>query len=169
MTMKKTTSPFKINIQNASQYRFGSSVIPKRALIQTWVNTVLLNRIDSAEIGVRLVDEKESASLNETYRHHSGPTNVLSFPYDIPKNIAHAIKQPRPLLGDVVMCASIIAREAKKQNKTLAAHWAHIVTHGVLHLLGYDHIKEKEANVMEGLETEILTMQLGFPDPYGHL
>lgn len=112
-----------------------------------------------AEITVRIVNEVESTALNETYRHKQGPTNVLSFPFEAPPEVESS------LLGDIVICAPVVLREAVSQGKSPAAHWAHLVIHGVLHLLGYDH-DELQADAMESLEIRILA-GLGYPDPYG--
>lgn len=126
-----------------------------------WTAAALLgaNYHKQAEVTIRIVNEAEMTALNETYRHKQGPTNVLSFPFEAPAAIN------TPLLGDVVICAPVVLREAIHQGKTQAAHWAHLVTHGVLHLLGYDH-DEAQADAMESLETRILA-GLGYPDPYG--
>ena len=115
----------------------------------------------SAELTLRLVDEAESAELNQTYRGREGPTNVLSFPVDAGELPGLEL----PLLGDLVVCAPVVTREAAEQGKTVEAHWAHLVVHGMLHLQGYDHIEPTEAEVMESLETDILR-RLGYPDPY---
>ncbi|HRD66377.1 MAG TPA: rRNA maturation RNase YbeY [Candidatus Competibacter sp.] len=112
-----------------------------------------------AELTIRIVNEAESTALNEAYRHKQGPTNVLSFPFEAPSEVE------TPLLGDIVICAPVVLREAIGQSKTPAAHWAHLVAHGVLHLLGYDH-DEEQAEAMESLEIRILA-GLGYPDPYG--
>ena len=112
------------------------------------------------ELSLRLVDEAESADLNQRYRGKAGPTNVLSFPFEPPPGI----KGPR-YLGDLVICVPVVAREAAEQGKAPEAHWAHLVVHGVLHLLGYDHLDEAEAQAMEALETRLLA-NLGFPPPY---
>ena len=114
---------------------------------------------NGAQLTVRIVDEAEGTELNERYRHRTGPTNVLSFPFEQP-----ALLQP-PLLGDIVLCAPVVAREAAAQGKAPAAHWAHLVVHGVLHLLGHDHEDERQAEEMEALERDILAT-LGLPDPY---
>lgn len=116
----------------------------------------------AAQLTVRLVDTEEGIALNQDYRHRQGPTNVLAFPFDEPFQL-----QP-PLLGDVVICAPLVASEARQQSKPLLAHWAHLVVHGTLHLLGYDHLGDNQAQEMEGLEITILT-QLGFADPYNEL
>ena len=112
------------------------------------------------ELSLRLVDEAESADLNQRYRGKAGPTNVLSFPFEPPPGI----KGPR-YLGDLVICVPVVVREAAEQGKATEAHWAHLVVHGVLHLLGYDHLDETEAQEMEALETRLLA-NLGFPPPY---
>ena len=106
------------------------------------------------------MDEAESADFNQRYRDKMGPTNVLSFPFEPPLG-----GQGRRYLGDLVICAPLVAREAAEQGKSPEAHWAHLVVHGVLHLLGYDHLDEAEAQAMEALETAILG-DLGYPPPY---
>jgi probable rRNA maturation factor len=111
------------------------------------------------EIVVRIVDEQESAELNEQYRHKSGPTNILSFPVEVPEGIE------LNLLGDLVICAPVLEKEALEQHKTLSDHWAHIIVHGVLHLLGYDHLDDEEAELMENKEIAILK-QLTIKNPY---
>jgi probable rRNA maturation factor len=111
-------------------------------------------------LSLRLVDAAESADLNQRYRGKAGPTNVLSFPFEPPPGA-----RGRKYLGDLAICAPVVVREAVEQGKDLDAHWAHLVVHGVLHLLGYDHLEEPKAQVMEALETRILG-DLGFPPPY---
>ena len=136
---------------------------PSESDIQSWVEaTLAFNDIrngSDAELTVRIVEEEEIAELNQQYRQKQGGTNVLSFPVDedLPLEV--------PLLGDLVICAAVVAREAKQQNKTLDAHWAHMVVHGTLHLLGYDHLEEDQAEVMEQKEISIL-QGLGFSNPY---
>ena len=112
-----------------------------------------------AEVTVRIVDEAESNELNLTYRGKDKPTNVLSFPFEAPPGLE------LPLLGDLVICRQVVEREAEEQGKPLMAHWAHMVVHGSLHLLGYDHIDDEEAEEMEQLERDIM-QELGFADPY---
>jgi probable rRNA maturation factor len=114
-----------------------------------------------AELTIRIVDADEGADLNQRYRGRRGPTNVLSFPFEPPPGVGGFW----PLLGDVVVCAPVVAREAAEQGKAVEAHWAHMVVHGVLHLIGYDHQEPAEAQTMETLETVILG-GLGFPPPY---
>ncbi|MGZ8237169.1 MAG: rRNA maturation RNase YbeY [Methylobacter sp.] len=127
--------------------------------MQLWVDTTLADYDQDTEIVVRIVDEQESAELNEQYRHKSGPTNILSFPVDLPEGIE------LDLLGDLVICAPVVEKEALEQGKTLTHHWAHIIVHGVLHLLGYDHIEDDEAELMENKEIAILN-KLQIDNPY---
>jgi len=120
-----------------------------------------LHEHGDAELLIRLVDRQESRELNAQYRHKNKATNVLSFPADLPEEIGLR------LLGDIIICAPIVADEAREQHKTAEAHWAHLTIHGILHLLGHDHQAEEEASEMESLEIRIL-QSLGFPDPYRH-
>lgn len=138
-----------------------SKTVPAATHFKRWARTALKDKIPHAELTIRIVDEQEITELNSTYRHKNKPTNVLSFPFDIPKEMEDEI----PLLGDIVICASVIEAEAIAQDKPLEAHWAHMVVHGVLHLLGYDHEKDDEAEIMEAEEIMILK-QLGFNNPY---
>jgi len=142
-----------ITIQNTTRYK----KIPSRYYFQRWVNLALAGQRERTEITIRLVDEAESAKLNQAYRRKTGPTNILSFPFEAPVST--------PVLGDLVICVPIIIKEAKEQNKPLLAHWAHLVIHGILHLLGYDHIKNKDAVIMENIEISLL-QQLGYANPY---
>jgi probable rRNA maturation factor len=134
---------------------------PPADAIRRWARAALEAAGDGGSLCIRIVDEPESARLNATYRNTHTPTNVLSFPADLidPRSGA-------PVLGDLAICAPLVAREADEQGKTLADHWAHLVVHGVLHLLGYDHQHEVEAVAMEGREIEIL-QGLGVANPYG--
>lgn len=120
-------------------------------------------RIREADLAVRVVDEKEGCSLNHHYRGKDYATNVLSFPAEMPEGLPKGVKMP--LLGDLVICAPVVAREAAEQGKSLSAHYAHLTVHGTLHLLGWDHEDDKEADAMEQLEREILA-ELGIDDPY---
>ncbi len=133
--------------------------LPGPAHFETWVGAALGGRREAAELSIRVVGEAEGAELNRTYRHRPGPTNVLSFPCDSPGDFEI------PLLGDIVICAPVVARESREQGKAELAHWAHLTVHGSLHLLGYDHENTGEAEEMEALETEILAT-LGIADPY---
>jgi probable rRNA maturation factor len=133
--------------------------LPTDAQLQLWVDSVLTNADEDYEIVIRIVDEAESAILNETYRGKTGATNILSFPADLPDEV------DLDLLGDLVVCAPVLAQEALEQHKALDNHWAHIIIHGVLHLLGYDHIDDAQADEMENKEIAILqTLQI--PNPY---
>jgi probable rRNA maturation factor len=133
---------------------------PADEQITRWVDGVLRaeHQADS-ELTVRIVDEQESAELNEQYRHKQGPTNVLSFPFECPPGVE------LNLLGDLVICAPVVQREAQQQQKQELAHWAHMVVHGTLHLLGYDHLQQDEAEAMENREIRIME-DLGYSDPY---
>lgn len=133
--------------------------LPATLQFQSWVEAALQDRRDAAELVIRIVDREESRLLNSRYRGKDRPTNVLSFPYDGPPEVETG------LLGDLVICGPLVAEEAQAQGKPLAMHWAHLVVHGVLHLLGHDHLNDREAVEMEGLEVEILAHQ-GIPDPY---
>ena len=112
-----------------------------------------------SEIVIRIVADAESAKFNEQYRHQSGPTNVLSFPFEAPNGMA------LNLLGDLVICAPVVEKEAEQQHKSIDAHWAHIVIHGVLHLLGFDHTNDYDAEIMEAKEIGVLK-KLKIDNPY---
>ena len=133
--------------------------LPSEEQIQQWANAAVRAKTMEPEITVRIVDEAESHQLNLTYRGKDKPTNVLSFPFECPDEVELT------LLGDLVICRQVVEQEAREQDKPLMAHWAHMVVHGCLHLLGYDHIEDAEAEEMESLETEIM-LGLGFEDPY---
>lgn len=153
---KAAPAALEVDVQYAAD---GAAGLPATRAVEAWVAGALAGRRAGAQLTVRIVGEAEGRELNERYRGRSGPTNVLSFPFETPE-----LLQP-PLLGDVVLCAPVVAREAAAQGKAPEAHWAHLVVHGVLHLLGYDHEAAREAAAMEALETAILA-SLGFPDPY---
>ena len=147
---------YQIDIESNSQSR----QIPVAAELERWINAALIaEQLEAAEVSLYIVDEDESQELNAQYRGKDKPTNVLSFPADIPEAVGV------PLLGDLVVCAPVVEREAQEQGKSLSAHWAHMLVHGTLHLLGFDHIDDDEAEVMETLETQIVT-GLGYPAPY---
>ena len=133
--------------------------LPTEEQIVQWATAAVQPEGDEVEMTVRIVDEVESHELNLTYRGKDRPTNVLSFPFECPDEVE------LPLLGDLVICRQVVEREAAEQEKPLMAHWAHMVVHGSLHLLGYDHIEDDEAEEMESLETQIM-QGLGFDDPY---
>ena len=147
---------YQIDIEVNSQH----PLIPSQEKCEAWITAVLQHqKLNNAEVSVYVVDEDEGRQINRDYRGKDYATNVLSFPADIPEEVGV------PLLGDLVICAPVIEREAKEQNKDINAHWAHMLVHGSLHLLGYDHMEETEADLMEELETRLL-QQLGFPPPY---
>ncbi len=150
--------------QNASlavavQYACPRRGVPSAVSLRRFADAALQGRRDNAALTIRVVTTRECARLNQTYRGKAGPTNVLSFPFEAPPRV------PCDALGDLVICAPVVAREARAQAKSARAHWAHMVVHGVLHLLGYDHIQAKQARVMETLEKRILG-NLGYADPY---
>ena len=133
--------------------------LPSSNDLNTWFTAALPSDKHDSEMTIRIVDIDESQTLNATYRGKDKPTNVLSFPADLPAEVNI------PLLGDLVICAQIVSDEADAQGKTINAHWAHMVIHGTLHLLGYDHEDDADAHIMESLEVSLLG-SLGFPNPY---
>jgi probable rRNA maturation factor len=142
--------------------------LPAPADFERWAAAALFGRRERASLTIRLVDAEEGAALNGTYRGRQGPTNVLSFPFELPPELGLGLDAQDPiadLLGDLVICAGVVQREAREQCKIAQAHWAHMVVHGVLHLLDYDHLTEHDAEEMETLESGILGA-LGFPSPY---
>ena len=145
-----------IDLQIACEQESG---LPTAEQIEQCATAAVQPQSDEVEMTVRIVDEAESHELNLNYRGKDRPTNVLSFPFECPDEVE------LPLLGDLVICRQVVEREAQEQDKPVMAHWAHMVVHGSLHLLGYDHIEDDEAEKMESLETQIMT-GLGFADPY---
>lgn len=145
-----------IDLQIACEQESG---LPTAEQIEQWATAAVQPQSDEVEMTVRIVDEAESHELNLNYRGKDRPTNVLSFPFECPDEVE------LPLLGDLVICRQVVEREAQEQDKPVMAHWAHMVVHGSLHLLGYDHIEDDEAEEMESLETQIM-IGLGFADPY---
>jgi probable rRNA maturation factor len=135
------------------------SGLPSVAKFRHWARTALAGRRREAELAIRVVDAAESRALNRRYRSRDKPTNVLSFPAELPPELE------LPLLGDLVICREVVEAEAAEQGKPVEAHWAHMVIHGTLHLLGLDHETEAEAEAMEAIEVELLA-ELGWPDPY---
>ncbi|MDJ0739194.1 MAG: rRNA maturation RNase YbeY [Gammaproteobacteria bacterium] len=133
--------------------------LPSREQIDGWAKAAWRDPVHDAEVVVRITDEAESRHLNREFRGRDAPTNVLSFPYEaVPEiELRH--------IGDLVLCAPVVLREADAQGKRRDAHWAHMVVHGMLHLQGYDHVDESDAATMEALETAILA-GLGYPAPY---
>lgn len=146
-----------VDLQNAC----GCDAIPDESLMAQWASAALYGAgvNDDKEVSIRVVSEEESRSLNHQYRGKDKPTNVLSFPCELPEEIDLS------LIGDLVICKNVVEREAQEQNKSPDSHWAHMVVHGTLHLLGFDHIEDADAEQMEALETTILK-QLGFSSPY---
>ncbi len=136
-----------------------SERLPAESDFQKWLDVVLPQFQEESEVTIRIVDDAESHELNMTYRGKDKSTNVLSFPFEAPPGME------LPLLGDLVICRQVVEKEAQEQQKVLLAHWAHMVVHGSLHLLGYDHIVDEEAEEMESIEIEIM-QSLGYPDPY---
>jgi len=141
------------------QYAMAVDGIPGEDAIRQWVLQALPEQKKDAELTVRIVDEAEITALNHQYRGKDGPTNVLSFPYEGIPGVETG------LLGDIVICAPVVVSEAVAQHKPLDAHWAHIVVHGVLHLLGFDHQHDDHAHQMEAREAELLA-GLGYANPY---
>jgi probable rRNA maturation factor len=141
------------------QYAVCAEGIPDEQAFRRWAGLALQEADRHGEVVVRIVDEAEITALNRQYRGKDGPTNVLSFPCEGFSDVA------TDLLGDVVICAPVVAAEAVTQGKSPESHWAHLVIHGVLHLLGYDHHSDSDAQRMESREIELLSV-LGYPDPY---
>lgn len=150
-------APLRVLVQRAVKPAW----LPEAAAIRRWA-TAAAGAGRGGEITVRIVGEAESAALNQRYRGKIGPTNVLSFPAEV--DMPLPADEPPPL-GDIVVCAPVVEREAAEQGKTLEAHFAHLVVHGTLHLVGYDHEDDADADVMEAREREILA-EFGFGDPY---
>jgi len=144
-----------INLQIAANI----SNIPTEKEFTEWVNAALNQHRTQGELTVRIVDVAESKKLNNTYRQKNMPTNILTFPFEQPPDIT------LPLLGDIIICAPLVSREAEEQGKSERSHWAHLVIHGCLHLIGYDHQNDAQATIMEALEIQTM-QQLGFTNPY---
>lgn len=156
-----TVGPVRLDV--SITYAVPRTGVPSAVSFRRWVAAALHSRIREADLAIRVVDAKEARALNRHYRGRDYATNVLSFPAEMPVGLPKGVKLP--LLGDIVICAPVVAREAKEQKKPLAAHYAHLTVHGVLHLLGWDHENEADAVCMEQLEREILA-ELGVEDPY---
>ncbi len=143
--------------------------LPSEQDFQRWADAALAGaeHEGAAEITVRIVDEAEGRELNREYRERDYATNVLSFPSELPAGLLAELKDEMDVLplGDLVICAPVVAREASEQGKALQDHWAHLTIHGVLHLLGFDHTEDEEAEDMEALETQVLA-GLGIANPY---
>ena len=148
-----------VEIQRASHI----AGAPVDEQFQVWIEAVPAAYGPGYSLGIRIVDEEEAQRYNREYRGRDYATNVLSFPAELPEGLPEDIR--RSMLGDLLICAPVVVREAHEQNRPVADHWAHLTIHGILHLLGYDHEQSEDATVMEALETEILA-GLGIPDPY---
>lgn len=157
-TGAKTVAP---RLDLSVSYGLPRRGVPAPASFRRWAEAALrgARRRRPAALAIRLVDRDEGRALNHRYRGRDQATNVLSFPAEPPPGI------DLPLIGDLAICVPVVEREAHEQGKPAAAHWAHMTVHGVLHLLGYDHVEDAEAERMEALETRILA-GLGLPDPY---
>ena len=142
-----------------------NTYLPDDEDIHRWVSKTLEihNKNISTELGLRITNNIEITNLNKTYRHKDKPTNVLAFPFEVPENLPEEI--PQEYLGDIICSAEYINQEAKQHNKQLLHHWAHIIIHGTLHLLGYDHIEKSDAEIMEQKEIDILS-SFNYPNPY---
>lgn len=152
-----------VHLEVAVGYALPRKGVPAAVSFRKWVAAALEGRIREADLAIRIVGAREGRSLNQHYRGKDYATNVLSFPAELPEGLPKGVKLP--LLGDLVLCAPVVAREAKEQDKDVRAHYAHLTVHGCLHLLGWDHEEPREAEAMEGLERVILA-GLGLPDPY---
>lgn len=161
------------NLNTEIQCECRDQYVPEPSLLRAWADQAYATIGDEAvgaiagdgaaealDLTIRIVDEAEGSELNKRYRKRTGATNVLAFPYESPPDV------PQLILGDIVICAPVVAREAQISGMSAQAHWAHLVVHGILHLCGFDHKNHKQAESMESLEVSILAA-LGFPDPYG--
>lgn len=144
-----------LTVQNPSKVKS----FPTRKQFTTWAEAALGSRRKNYELLIRIVDEKEITKINKTYRNKNKSTNIISFEFDPPPGVK------TDFLGDLIICATVVRAEAKLQHKTMVSHWAHLTIHGVLHLLGYDHINDADAEKMEKLEIKILK-KLNFSNPY---
>ncbi|QKT03106.1 rRNA maturation RNase YbeY [Ectothiorhodospiraceae bacterium 2226] len=133
--------------------------LPSAAALRRYARAAMAGHRSRGALTIRIVGEPESQALNARYRQRNHPTNVLSFPYENPPGMTLS------LLGDLVICAPVVEREAREQGKPVEAHWAHLIAHGMLHLLGYEHQDDAQAQIMEALEIAILDT-LGYPNPY---
>ena len=156
-----TQGPVRLDV--AVGYAVPRKGVPAAVSFRRWVAAALEGRIREADLAIRIVGSREGRALNRHYRGKDYATNVLSFPADLPEGLPEGVRMP--LLGDLVICAPVVAREAREQRKPLAAHYAHLTVHGALHLLGWDHGDDVEAEAMEQLERGILA-GLGIADPY---
>jgi len=158
-----TKGPIRLDVSVG--YAVPRAGLPSALSFRKWIAAALANRIREADLAVRIVGSREGRALNRHYRGKDYATNVLSFPAELDDDIKLPKGVTMPLLGDLVLCAPVVAREAREQKKPLSAHYAHLTVHGTLHLLGWDHGNDKDAECMEQLEREILA-GLGVADPY---
>ena len=156
-----TVGPVRLDV--TINYAVPRAGVPAAVSFRKWVGAALDSRIREADLAIRIVGTKEARALNKHYRGKDYATNVLSFPADLPEGLPEGVRLP--LLGDLVICAPVVEREAREQSKPLAAHYAHLTVHGALHLLGWDHENDCDAECMEQLERDILST-LGIADPY---
>ena len=156
-----TKSLLTLSLQKATEQKS----LPTNKDFREWILQALAvaNYAKPCEVAIRLVDEEESHALNLQYRGKDKPTNVLSFPSDLPDEVLTSLK--REPLGDIIICVPVVLAEATEQHKTATAHWAHLTIHGILHLLGFNHIDDEEAEEMEALEIDAL-QELGINNPY---
>lgn len=148
------------------QWAVDEQAIPSVEQAHKWVRAALQGELayQPVEMTIRIASPQESQELNRDYREKDYPTNVLSFEFEQPPGLVD-LGEELPYLGDLVICAQVVEQEAQEQNKPLAAHWAHMIVHGTLHLQGFDHIEDDEAEAMESLEIKIME-KLGFENPY---
>lgn len=157
--MARRVARNEVELELGVSYGLERAGLPSPQSFRRWAEAAMTGRIRRADLAIRLVGEREGKALNRHYRGKDYATNVLSFPAELPEGV------DLPILGDIVLCAPVVAREARTQGKPLKAHYAHLTVHGVLHLLGLDHEDPREAEAMERIEREVLS-GLGIPDPY---
>lgn len=158
-SIRRKSPRYGLDLDLSVSYSLPRAGLPAPASFRRWAEATLRGRMRRADLAIRLANDHEAQALNRHYRGRDYATNVLSFPAELPEGVK------LPVLGDIVLCPSVVAKEAAEQKKTLRNHYAHLTVHGVLHLLGFDHIDKKEALAMETLECEVLD-GLGIADPY---
>ena len=158
-----TRGPLMLDV--AVSYQASRRGVPTASSFRLWVAAALKGRIRDADLAIRIVDEEQGRAFNRHYRGKDYATNVLSFPAEMIEGVHVPRGVKLPLMGDLVLCAPVIAREAHEQGKRVRDHYAHLTVHGALHLLGWDHQNERDAEAMELLERQILA-ELGIADPY---
>ena len=152
-------SKLPVILELSVSYALPRKGLPSSQSFRRWAEAALEKKVRRADLAIRVVAEREGRALNRHYRGKDYATNVLSFPAELPEGVK------LPVLGDIVICAPVVSREAHQQGKEVLAHYAHLTVHGVLHLLGWDHENKREAEAMEALERQILD-SLGYNDPY---